>query len=117
AAPADGAATLHKLQLVSGRPLRSFPVAADLQPVTLVDLAVTPGGAVVVLDSANGQVLELRSGGTSLERIMRIDAQEPASLAAATDDGIVYVSHRDGVSRIDLRSRTATPVAAPKSVS
>jgi hypothetical protein len=117
AAPADGAATLHKLQLVSGRPLRSFPVAADLQPVTLADLAVTPGGAVVVLDSANGQVLELRSGGTSLERIMRIDAQEPASLAAATDDGIVYVSHRDGVSRIDLRSRTATRVAAPKSVS
>ena len=117
AAAAAGAATLHKLQLVSGRPLRSFPVAADLEPVTLVDLAVTPAGAVLVLDSSGRQLLVLRSGGTSLERVMRIDAQEPASLAAGGDDGIAYVAHRDGVSRIDLRARTATRVAAPSSVS
>jgi hypothetical protein len=117
AAPADGAGTLHKLQLVSGRPLRSFRVAADLEPVTLVDLAVTPAGAVFVLDSAGRQLLGLRSGGTSLERVMRIDAQEPVSLAAGADEGIAYVAHRDGVSRIDLRGRTATPVAAPRSVS
>ena len=117
AAPADGAGTLHKLQLVSGRPLRSFNVAADLEPVTLVDLAVTPAGAVLVLDSAGRQLLVLRSGGTSLERVMPIDAREPASLAAGSDDGIAYVAHRDGVSRIDLRARTATKVAAPSSVS
>jgi hypothetical protein len=117
AAPADGAGTLHKLQLVSGRPLRSFRVAADLEPVTLVDLAVTPAGAVFVLDSAGRQLLGLRSGGTSLERVMRIDAQEPMSLAAGADEGIAYVAHRDGISRIDLRGRTATPVAAPRSVS
>ena len=117
AAPADGAGTLHKLQLVSGRPLRSFRVAADLEPVTLVDLAVTPAGAVFVLDSAGRQLLGLRSGGTSLERVMRIDAQEPVSLAAGGDEAVAYVAHRDGVSRIDLRGRTATPVAAPRSVS
>jgi hypothetical protein len=117
AAPADGAGTLHKLQLVSGRPLKSFRVAADLEPVTLVDLAVTPAGAVLVLDAAGGQLLVLRSGGTSIERVLRIDAREPASLAAGSDDGIAYVAHRDGVSRIDLRARAATRVAAPNSVS
>jgi hypothetical protein len=117
AAPGDGAGTLHKLQLVSGRPLRSFRVGADLEPVTLVDLAVTPAGTVVVLDAAGQQLLVLRSGGTSIERVMRIDAREPASLAAGNDDGIVYVAHRDGVSRIDLRARAATRVAAPSSVS
>jgi hypothetical protein len=117
AAPADGAGTLHKLQLVSGRPLRSFPVAAELEPVTLVDLAVTPAGAVLVLDSAGQQLLVLRSGAPSLERLLRIDAKEPASLAAGGDEGIAYVAHRDGVSRIDLRARTATKVAAPRSVS
>jgi hypothetical protein len=116
-APADGAGTLHKLQLVSGRPLRSFRVAADLEPVTPVDLAITPAGAVLVLDSAGRQLLVLRSGGTSLERVMQIDALEPASLAAGGDDATAYVAHRDGVSRIDLRARTATPVAAPNSVS
>jgi hypothetical protein len=117
ASPADGAGTLHKLQLISGRPLKSFPVGADLQPVTLVDLAVTPAGVVFVLDSAGRQLLVLRAGGTSLERVMRIDAQEPASLAAGGDDGIAYVAHRDGVSRIDVRARTATPVAAPSTIS
>jgi hypothetical protein len=117
AAPADGTGTLHKLQLVSGRPLKAFRVAADLEPVTLVDLAVTPAGAVLVLDSTGRQLLVLRSGGTSLERVMRIDAREPASLAAGGDDGIAYVAHRDGVERIDLRARTAARVSAPSSVS
>jgi hypothetical protein len=117
APPAGGAGTLHKLQLVSGRLLKAFRVAADLEPVNLVDLAVTPGGAVIVLDSVGRQLLVLRSGGTSLERVMQIQAREPASLAAGGDEGIAYVAHRDGVSRIDLRARTAAPIAAPNGVS
>jgi hypothetical protein len=117
AAPADGAGTLHKLQLVSGRPLKSFPMDAGLEPVTLVDLAVTPAGGVLVLDSAGPQLLELRPGGTAVEHVMKIDAHEPASLAAGGDASIAYVAHRDGVSRIDLRARTATRVTAPASIS
>jgi len=117
AAPADGAGTLHKLQLVSGRLLKSFPMAAGLEPVTLVDLAVTPTGSVLVLDAAGPQLLELRSGGTAVERVMKVEAVEPASLAAGGEAGVAYVAHRDGVSRIDLRARTATRVTAPKSVS
>ena len=117
ASAADSGGTLHKLQLVSGRPLKAFPVDADLEPVKLVDLAVTPSGAVLVLDSANRRLLALRAGGTSLERVVRMNVREPASLATTSDDDIVYVAHREGVSRIDLRARTAKPVAAPKSVS
>jgi hypothetical protein len=85
--------------------------------VTPVDLAVTPAGVVVALDSAGHQLLVLRSKGTAVERGMRVDAAEPVSLAAAEDEGIVYVASRDGVSRLDLRTRTATKVAAPRSVS
>jgi len=117
AAPADGAGTLHKLQLVSGRPLKSFPVGPDLGPLTLVDLVVSPAGAVFILDRAGPQLLVLRPGGTAVERAMMVDAAEPASVAAAGDEGIAYVAHGDGVSRIDLRARTATQVAAPSSVS
>jgi hypothetical protein len=115
--PAGSAATLHKLQLVSGRPLKSFPAASDLGPVTLVDLAVTTAGAVLALDSMGGQLLELRPGGAALERVIKLDAQEPASLAAGDDEGIAYVAHRDGVSRIDLRARTAARVTAARSIS
>ena len=117
AAPADGAATLHKLQLVSGRPLKSFPVAADLEPIVPVDLAVTPAGAVFVLDAASLQLLVLRPGGPAVERVMKIDLVQPVSVAAGDDPAIAYVAHRDGVSRIDLRARTATRVAAAASVS
>ena len=118
-AAADGAAagTLHRLQLVSGRLLRAFQVGADLEPVKLVDLAVNPAGAVLVLDSLTPQLLVLRAGGTALERVVRIEAQEPASVSTGGVDGIAFVAHREGISRIDLRSRTVTPVAAPKGVS
>ena len=115
-AAADGGGTLHRLQLISGRPLRAFRVAVELEPVTLADVAVGPAGAVLVLDSVTPQLLILRSGGTALERVVRIGAQEPVSVAAGGDDGIAFVAHRDGVSRIDLRSRTVSPVAAPNGV-
>ena len=117
AAPDDGAGTLHKLQLVSGRLLKSFPIAAGVVPATLVDLAVTATGAVLVLDSAGPQLLALSPGGAAVEHVMKFDAVEPASLAAGGEPGIAYVAHRDGVSRIDLRARTATRVTAPASVS
>jgi hypothetical protein len=117
AAPAGGAGTLHRLQLISGRPLKAFQVGADLEPVKLVDLAVGPAGAVLVLDSLTPQLLVLRSGGTALERVVRIDGQEPVSVAAGGDDGIAFVAHRGGISRIDLRARTAALVAAPNGVS
>jgi hypothetical protein len=92
-------------------------MAAGLEPVTLVDLDVTPTGAVLVLDAAGAQVLTLRPGGTAVENVMKVDGAEPASLAAGGDAGIAYVAHRNGVSRIDLRARTATRVTAPASVS
>jgi hypothetical protein len=117
ASPADGAATLHKLQLVSGRPLKSFQVGGDLEPVAPVDLAVTPAGAVLVLDASGRKLLMLRTGAASLERVMQIDVEQPASLAVGADDGVAYVAHRDGLLRIDLRARTATKVGAPGSVS
>jgi hypothetical protein len=116
-AAADGGGTLHRLQLISGRPLRAFRVAVELEPVKLADVAVGPAGAVLVLDSVTPQLLLLRSGGTALERLVRIGAHEPVSVTAGGDDGIAFVAHHDGVSRIDLRSRTVSPVAAPNGVS
>ena len=112
-----GAGTLHRLQLVSGRPLKAFPVPADREPVRLVDLAVTPAGSVLVLDAAGPQLFVLHPGDPSLESSVRIAANEPASVAAGSDERTAYVAHRDGVSRIDLRARTATRVTAPKGIS
>jgi hypothetical protein len=112
-----GAGTVHKLQLVSGRPLKAFRLPPDREPVRIVDLAVTPAGSILVLDSAGPQVFVLHPGDTSLESSVRITAVEPASVAAASDERTAYVAHRDGVARIDLPGRTATRVTAPKRIS
>jgi hypothetical protein len=116
AAPGGGTGTLHKLQLVSGRLLRSVPIAEPHAPVSLVDVAVTAAGAVLVLDAAGQQLLVLRPGATAFDRVLKLEVAEPVSLTAAADEGIAYVAHRDGISRIDLRARTVTPLAAPASV-
>jgi hypothetical protein len=115
--PADGAGSLHKLQLVSGRPLKSFTAGGDLGPVNFVDLAVTAAGAVLVLDAAGKQLLMLRPGGTALERVVRMETEDLASVAAGEDEGIAYVAHRDGISRVDLRAKTVARLSAPKTVS
>jgi hypothetical protein len=48
---------------------------------------------------------------------VQIDVHEPTSLAAAEDERSAYVAHRDGLSRIDLRARTARRVDAPNGIS
>ena len=115
-ADADGAGTLHRLQLVSGRPLKTFRIAPDSAPAEPIDVAITLGGTVLVLD-ARGSVLQLRPGAPSLETVMHVDVPGPASLAAGADEAAAYVAHRDGVSRIDLRGRSAARVGSPKDVS
>src|SRR5207244_322459 len=90
---------------------------ADLEPVRLVDLAIGPGGAVLALDATAPQLLVLRAGGASLERVVRLDAHDAVSVAAAADDGVAYVAHRDGVSRIDVRAGTVSAVSAAGGIS
>ena len=117
AAPAGGAGTLHKLQLVSGRPLKSFAVPTALEPVTLVDLSVTASGAVFVLDAAGAQLLVLRPGAAALERVAKFEAADAVSLSVDGDERVAYVAHGQGVLRIDLRARSVAPLTAPQSVS
>ena len=114
---ADSTGALHRLQLVSGRPLRTYPVSPELGPVTLVDVGIASTGAVLALDSAGRQILSLRAGGTSPERLAQIDVRAPVSLAVPDEEGIVYVAHSDGISRVDLRAKSVAAVAAPKNVS
>jgi hypothetical protein len=117
AADDNGAGTLHRLQLVSGRPLRSFRVPPSKTPVDLADVAITRGGTVLVLDAASGTILQLRPGAEAIERVMHVDVKGPVSLAAGSEEGIAYLAHRHGVSRLDLRGRSASTVSAPKNTS
>ncbi|HEV3060437.1 MAG TPA: hypothetical protein VGY48_19490 [Vicinamibacterales bacterium] len=104
---------LHKLQLVSGRLLRAFPVAAKLEPLKIIDLAVSHAGVVLALDSLGSRLFVLRPGRTSLEPLPKMALPGLASVAATSDELTVYVAHAAGVARVDLRSGTVLPVVAP----
>lgn len=113
ATPEDTGWAIHELQLISGRPLKVLPAAADLEPMKLVDLAVSPAGVVLALDAKEARLFELPPRGTGLKPVLRLAVQKPTSLAATSDEGVVYVAHGAGVSRVDLKTRTALPVAVP----
>jgi len=115
ATPDDEQWSLHRLQLVSGRPLNVLPIDAALGPMRLVDLAVTPNGTVLAVDAAGERLLELRPKGTKLQRVLSSTIAKPASIAV-TDDEVAYIAGSSGLVRVDLRSRTAAPVSVPPGI-
>jgi len=112
----DGTGMLHRIQLLSGRSLRAFPVAPATESVNLVDLSVATNGTVVVLDSKGTQLFVLRPGGSALEPGVKVGVQEATSVAVNGDAAVAIVSHRDGLSRIDLRTKATTVVSLPATV-
>jgi hypothetical protein len=72
-------------------------------------------GTVVVLDSAGGRIYRLRPRGRSLERAIAFNVTDTASLAPASSS-VVYVSHPEGVIRIDLATAASSNVRAARGV-
>lgn len=113
-ASADGSSgsqvpALHRLQLISGRILRSVPVAASAG--RLVDLDVSRDGTVTAVQ-ADGHVLRLRAGAASLEVVAAIDT--PLASVAVSPQNVVYLSGTNGLLRLD--QGRALAVKAPAGV-
>jgi len=115
-AEADGrGATLHRVQLISGRPIASFAVPATLAPVIPTDVVMTSAG-VLLLDALQHRVLVLRTGATTLSVLADLGDVVPLSMTASRQDGVAYVTHRDGLLAIDLKTRAVNAVTAAKAV-
>lgn len=113
---ADGPrATLHKLQLISGRSLASYVPPEALGDVEFVDVAATPDDGVLVLDRAGHRVFHLRPKASALELSFTLPDDRPAALAPAGDQ-IVYVAHASGISRVDLSARNVAALRPGKGV-
>jgi hypothetical protein len=111
---ADGSVgAIHRLQLVSGRPIALVRSPEKFPTVRLIDVAVAANGTILVLDGVAPQVFRLRSGMATLDELIALDVAAPTSIAAAGDDRTAFVAHRDGIVRLDLQLRNAAPVTAP----
>lgn len=112
---AGAAGTVHRLQLVSGRPLRTYRGGPAVAAARIVDLAVGPAGTVVALDAAGTRLLTLGRGTTELRSTMTLDVSGVTSLVVE-DEGTVLVAHAAGIVRADLRTHTTTAVAAAEGI-
>jgi hypothetical protein len=112
----ESRAALHKLQLVSGRPLTEIPIETGDEPARFTALAVARGGDVFVLDGAAGRLWELPAGKRTPALVTTLDVSQPSALALDRQGAHAYVAHEGGLSRLTLASGTLTPVAAPEGV-
>ena len=108
-------ATVHKLQLVSGRALSSYVPSDRFGAVDLVDVAATPDNGVLILDRAGHRILQLRPKSAALELSATLSDDRPVTIAPAGND-VVYVAHAEGISRVDLSSRSSAEVKPAKGV-
>ena len=112
---ANGLASIHKLQLVSGRVLARLDMPESLKPIAIVDFAVLDSGGLLLLDSAGGRLVPVKSVAGPFERAIPLKVTGAASLATA--EGKVYVAHERGLSLVDLADGRVIEVAAPKGAS
>jgi hypothetical protein len=115
--PGDGGATLHKLQLVAGRPLGAFRPPPGADRAQLVDLAVTPGGAVLIVDAGGGRLLRAAPRSAALELLMPLDRPGLTAITATDGDALCFVAHDHGILRVDMNRRIATPLQSPDGLS
>jgi hypothetical protein len=108
-------ATLHKLQLISGRVLYAVTLEPSFGAARFTDIAVTPRSSVLVLDAAGRRVFVASPKSRRLELALDLDVTEPSSLAPESDS-IVFIAHAGGILRADLAEHRARPLAAPKNV-
>jgi hypothetical protein len=110
--PQTRAATVHKLQLISGRVLSSIPLATAERPARFTDVAVTPQN-VLVLDGEGRRVYRVAKKGRTLEMIARLAAPSCSSLAPGPE-GIAYASYDRGILRLDLGTKAMTVIEPPE---
>lgn len=105
--------TLHKLQLISGRVIYSVTTPPDAGPVRFVDVAVGPQSTILALDGEGLRLFTLRRDSRSLHLAARLETKDAVSVAPAGGDR-AYVTSSKGITRVDLVTRRAVAVDAPR---
>ena len=109
-----GGATLHKLQLVSGRVLSTLEAPDDWRPVAFNDIAVTNDGAVLLIDGGGSRLVTVAPGARRFGAPLALHAASARSLAAS--GARIYVAHAQGLTMADAGSGQTSEVRAANGV-
>jgi hypothetical protein len=107
ASSASQAATIRKLQLVSGRILTSIALPSQYGSARFSDVGVTPQ-SILVLDTEARRLFRVAKKGKSVDLVARL-AASVTSLAVASDSS-AYAAYDQGLLHIDLSTRALTVV-------
>jgi hypothetical protein len=109
---ADGTASVHKLQLVSGRVLVTIPLPDGIGPARLADMMMTDAGTLLLLDSEGARLLTLRTGTRGFSPPVQVAFSSPTSIAPTGP--VTYIAHEAGLARLDVKTgRPANVTGAP----
>jgi hypothetical protein len=112
---AGRASALHKLQLVSGRPLQRLPLPDKFLPARFADVAVTERGTVFVLDTVGKRIFRVAAGERTFDVAATLKLDAPVSIGPV-NDGAIYIAHARGIARVDLSTKKTSPVTGPKTL-
>ena len=107
AASAAQAATMRKLQLISGRVLTSIALPSQHGAARFSDIGVTPQ-SILALDTEGRRLFRAAKKGKTVELVARL-AASVTSLAVASDSS-AYAAYDQGLLHIDLSTRALTVV-------
>jgi hypothetical protein len=110
----DGHASVHKLQLVSGRVLARIDVPDDMLPAALDDIAISEAGMVLLVDATGSRLLSVPVSGQSFTRSLALGVPSPSSVASA--NGTTYIAHTKGLLMVDGAARNVVAVQPAKGV-
>jgi hypothetical protein len=104
---------LHKLQLVSGRPLAALPLPRTYGAARFDDVSVSDGGMVFVLDGLGGRIFHLGPDGRTFALTGALELEHLTSVAPV-NDRVVYVAHARGIARLEGSTGSPVPVTGAK---
>jgi hypothetical protein len=119
ASEADGekaaTATLHRVQLISGRPLASWVLPASFGAARFGDVDVGDGDTVFVLDVVGKRLFPVTPRTGRFEKPLALPFEDPTSVAIVGSHD-AYVAHSTGIARVSLTGGPAVPVRATRGV-
>ena len=111
----DGQSAVHAYDLRTGNVVTKISFGSVREPSLLNDLAILDDGSVIITDSDGGGIMRVRFGSDSIESWLPAHTFTfPNGIAIIDGEPFVYIADFNGLSRVDLRSRTVTPLPVPE---